>query len=67
MELQLSSLLSSLQHALLRRISLSTSPGVSSGILGGRVRSHGSCREEGQPGVTSGHQRALQEDVTLQP
>lgn len=37
------------------------------GIHAGWVGSHGSCGEEGQPGVTSGHRQALQEDVTLQP
>lgn len=41
--------------------------GVNSRIHGGDVCSHGSCGEEGQPGVTSGHRQALQEDVTPQP
>lgn len=31
------------------------------------MRSHGSCGEEGRPGVASGQRQAPQEDVTLQP
>lgn len=62
-----SALLSFVEGALFQRISLYTSPGVNSRNHGGRVCSHGSCGEEGQSGVTSGHWQALQEDVTLQP